>query len=82
MEQSERLGCIHGSQGVYLFIYFFLVGRSQLFEEEIFGPIVAVSTFDEEKEVVKRANNTRAGECRGRWRARMSLRITQSLALF
>lgn len=34
----------------------------QLFEEEIFGPVVAMSVFDDEEEVVVRANNTRAGK--------------------
>ena len=34
---------------------------AQLFENEIFGPVAAVSIFDEEDEVIARANNTMAG---------------------
>ncbi|CAF0929368.1 unnamed protein product [Brachionus calyciflorus] len=34
---------------------------SQLMQEEIFGPIVCVTTFHEEDEVIERANNSRYG---------------------
>jgi acyl-CoA reductase-like NAD-dependent aldehyde dehydrogenase len=34
---------------------------SPLMQEEIFGPVVCVTTFHEEEEVVQRANNNRYG---------------------
>ena len=34
---------------------------SPLMNEEIFGPVVCVTTFREEEEVIRRANNTNYG---------------------
>ena len=39
----------------------------RLFNEEIFGPVTAISKFSTEDEVVKRANNTDYGLCATVW---------------
>ncbi|OLQ87921.1 NAD-dependent succinate-semialdehyde dehydrogenase [Vibrio panuliri] len=35
--------------------------KMEIFRNEIFGPVIAISTFDDENDVVKTANNTLAG---------------------
>ncbi|ESN96808.1 hypothetical protein HELRODRAFT_102275 [Helobdella robusta] len=40
---------------------------SQLMQEEIFGPVVCVTSFDDELEVIKRANNSSYGLCATLW---------------
>ena len=36
-------------------------------QEEIFGPVLTVQTFDDEADVVRRANDTRYGLAGGVW---------------
>ena len=38
-----------------------------LFQEEIFGPVTAITKFSTEEEVIKRANNTTYGLCATVW---------------
>ena len=38
-----------------------------LFQEEIFGPVTAITKFSTEDEVVARANNTKYGLCATVW---------------
>ncbi len=42
-------------------VYADVPGNSRLWQEEIFGPVLAVSTFDTEDEAVMRANDTEYG---------------------
>lgn len=44
-----------------------LKDSARCMQEEIFGPVVCVTTFKEEKEVVRRVNNTRYGLCASVW---------------
>ena len=38
-----------------------------LFQEEIFGPVTAITKFSTEDEVIARANNTKYGLCATVW---------------
>jgi len=44
-----------------------LKDSSRCMQEEIFGPVVCVTTFDTEEECIKRVNNTRYGLCCSAW---------------
>jgi acyl-CoA reductase-like NAD-dependent aldehyde dehydrogenase len=55
--------------------------NSQLMREEIFGPVVCVTKFDNENEVIKRANNSKYGLSATIWTNNLGLahRVAQSL---
>lgn len=54
---------------------------SELMKDEIFGPVVCVTTFHDEEEVINRANNTRYGLAATIWTENLSKahKIAQSL---
>ena len=45
---------------------------SPLMQEEIFGPVVCVTTFRDEEEVIERANNSRYGLASTLWTSDLS----------
>ena len=78
IEETKQAGatCVHGGkavtdigQGLFIepTVFCNVSEEMRVFREEVFGPVLAVTTFDDEDEVVKRANNSPYGLAAGVW---------------